>query len=212
METWLPFISALETATLLCLLALSIWSVAIMVGRKRAFALAINSERRSELRKFIERSQWSELKALIAKQLDTNQETIAAGVLQRVLSAQHSSLAIEQSVSSYVSERRLELERGLPVLATLGANAPFVGLFGTVLGIIQAFAVLGNQQGEAASVMTGVSRALFATAAGLFVAIPAVVAYNYFANAIRREISASEALKNETLSRLQTAARSLQEH
>ena len=75
---------------------------------------------------------------------------------------------------------RLDLERNLGILGTLGNNAPFIGLFGTVLGIIKAFADLShNQGGGAAAVMSGISEALVATAVGLMVAIPAVIAFNY---------------------------------
>ncbi len=73
------------------------------------------------------------------------------------------------------------LDRRLNVLGTVGANAPFVGLLGTVLGIIRAFADLSRDvQGGPSVVMSGIAEALVATAVGLLVAIPAVVAYNYF--------------------------------
>ena len=76
---------------------------------------------------------------------------------------------------------RVHLERNLTVLASVGANSPFVGLFGTVLGIIRAFHdLVGNVGGGADVVMAGISEALIATAVGIFVAIPAVVAYNGF--------------------------------
>jgi biopolymer transport protein ExbB len=79
------------------------------------------------------------------------------------------------------AREKLRLERNLAFLATLGSNAPFVGLFGTVLGIIKAFHDLAaNQGGGPSVVMAGISEALVATAVGLMVAIPAVVAFNYF--------------------------------
>jgi biopolymer transport protein ExbB len=94
------------------------------------------------------------------------------------------------------------MERGLTVLATLGSNAPFIGLFGTVLGIISAFAALGGTtQGGANSVMSGISEALVATAIGLLVAIPAVVAYNVFSRRIRVLLQECESLKDYYLSR-----------
>jgi biopolymer transport protein ExbB len=73
-----------------------------------------------------------------------------------------------------------EAERNLIVLGTLGNNVPFVGLFGTVLGVIKELHDLGGSKGEAGEVMKGLSQALVATAIGLLVAIPAVVAYNFF--------------------------------
>ena len=76
---------------------------------------------------------------------------------------------------------KLSLDARLGILATFGNNAPFIGLFGTVLGIIQAFHVIGNNHAfDVQPIMQGISEALIATATGLFVAIPCVVAYNYF--------------------------------
>lgn len=73
----------------------------------------------------------------------------------------------------------------LNVLATIGAVAPFVGLFGTVWGIISSFFQIGQQQNSSLAVVApGISEALFATAIGLFVAIPAVIAYNHFSHAL----------------------------
>ena len=84
------------------------------------------------------------------------------------------------------ARERLRLERNLAFLATLGSNAPFIGLFGTVLGIIKAFHDLaGSQAGGPSVVMAGISEALVATAVGLMVAIPAVVAFNYFSRRVR---------------------------
>src|ERR1041385_864069 len=79
-----------------------------------------------------------------------------------------------------------ELKENLGVLATIGATAPFVGLFGTVVGIINAFSKMATSGGGIASVSSGISEALVTTAFGLFVAIPAVWAYNYFQNRIDR--------------------------
>ena len=87
-----------------------------------------------------------------------------------------------------------ELRRGLPVLGTMGNSAPFIGLFGTVLGIIKAFQDLATaQQAGPQVVMAGISAALIATAMGLIVAIPSVIAYNYFSlrsAAVRSQIRA----------------------
>jgi biopolymer transport protein ExbB/biopolymer transport protein TolQ len=81
-----------------------------------------------------------------------------------------------------MTKRRRELERGMTLLGTLGNNAPFVGLLGTVIGVIVAFADLaeGNSKVQMDKVMGGIAEALVATGVGLFVAIPAVVAYNIF--------------------------------
>jgi biopolymer transport protein ExbB len=106
-----------------------------------------------------------------------------------------------EAMSSARSRERLSLERNLGVLGTLGNNAPFIGLFGTVLGIIKAFADLAkNQGGGAAVVMAGISEALVATAVGLLVAIPAVVAFNVFQGKVRRALGRVDAMAHLILS------------
>ncbi len=94
---------------------------------------------------------------------------------------------IEKNMLSYKPiELKLALEKRLGILATFGNNAPFIGLFGTVLGVMQAFHDLGNSPEFGVKVvMEGISEALVATALGLFVAIPSVMAYNYFVRKIK---------------------------
>jgi biopolymer transport protein ExbB/biopolymer transport protein TolQ len=88
--------------------------------------------------------------------------------------------AVTDAVESELGAAKKELERGTNLLGTLGNNAPFVGLFGTVLGVIEAFHQLSGGPAKAAmgNVMSGIAEALVATGVGLFVALPAVVAYN----------------------------------
>ena len=86
-----------------------------------------------------------------------------------------------------ISRRIEELENHLPFLATVGSVSPYIGLFGTVWGIMNSFQALGNvHQATLAMVAPGISEALIATAMGLFAAIPAVIAYNRYATAIDR--------------------------
>jgi len=94
--------------------------------------------------------------------------------------------AIEEKMHIALSEQRLHLERNLGVLGTMGNTAPLIGLLGTVWGIMRAFHDI-YQAGNAnlATVAKPISEALIATAVGLFAAIPAVVAYNYFVSKIR---------------------------
>nr|BAU79795.1 putative MotA/TolQ/ExbB proton channel [uncultured Aquificaceae bacterium] len=94
---------------------------------------------------------------------------------------------IEKNLNKYEPlDLRMQLEKRLGILATFGNNAPFIGLFGTVLGVIKAFHHLGtSSEFGVRVVMTGISEALVATAMGLFVAIPAVIGYNYFVRKMR---------------------------
>jgi biopolymer transport protein ExbB/biopolymer transport protein TolQ len=88
--------------------------------------------------------------------------------------------AVNDALESALGRARGDLDRGATLLGTLGNNAPFVGLFGTVIGVIEAFSHLGGSAAGAgmAQVMGGIAEALIATGVGIFVAIPAVVAYN----------------------------------
>ena len=94
---------------------------------------------------------------------------------------------LEKNMLSYEPlQLKLHLEKRLGILATFGNNAPFIGLFGTVLGVMQAFHDLGQSSEFGVKVvMEGISEALVATALGLFVAIPSVIAYNYFVRKIK---------------------------
>ena len=90
--------------------------------------------------------------------------------------------AFADAVDGALGRKRKDLERGMNLLGTLGNNAPFIGLLGTVIGVIEAFAHLGAGQDKSSmnNVMGGIAEALVATGVGLFVAIPAVVAFNVF--------------------------------
>lgn len=102
-----------------------------------------------------------------------------------------------------VARVRLQWERNLAVLATIGSNAPFIGLFGTVLGIIKAFHDLSNQAAQGAQGVTaGISEALVATAVGLLVAIPAVIAFNIFQRRVKSALAEAEALKSFLIGKL----------
>ncbi len=99
-----------------------------------------------------------------------------------------------------IIEERIQLEKRLPVLNTLGNNAPFIGLLGTVLGVIKAFHGLGTLGNTGAEVvMRSISSALLATAAGLFVAIPVVMANNYFTRKVKIISQNLEILSREFL-------------
>ncbi len=161
------------------LIILSVLSIATMVERFIFF------RRRTE--------RADELHQLLAKSLDADDLDGAAKLLEKRPSyearvarealrwAPSGAEAMADAVDSELGRAKKDLERGLNFLGTLGNNAPFVGLFGTVLGVIMAFSALGAQ-GQNTSAMGGVmaaiAEALVATGVGLFVALPAVVAYN----------------------------------
>ncbi len=128
-------------------------------------------------------------------------------VLLIIMSFISVAVIIERFISIYRLEKnmleyepvdlKLLLEKRLGILATFGNNAPFIGLFGTVLGVMKAFHDLGvsNEFGVRV-VMEGISQALVATALGLFVAIPCVMSYNYFVRKIKKILLIYEYKKN----------------
>lgn len=185
----------LEKLILGVLFGLSVWSVSIMVDRYRLFKHELNREIfinfQSQLIQIKDKSQLIKLAAA---------EVFIHRVFKKALEQSSDSDTFERALSGVLKNERVQFEKGLAVLATLGANAPFIGLFGTVLGIIRAFAYLGTQSGSSA-VMSGVSQALYATALGLLVAIPAVVANNYFSFRWRQSLQMCEAIRDEVMAR-----------
>lgn len=137
----------------------------------------------------------------------------AARVALRGLEGEESNTSAEQAkeaMSAEVLVQKRGLERRFAFLATLGANAPFIGLFGTVVGILQAFDALGRNANGAVSamapqaVMSSISEALVATAIGLAVAIPAVFAFNMFERAVKSAMDDAEILALEIVSYLKS--------
>lgn len=114
--------------------------------------------------------------------------------------------AVEEHKAAMLEEERMRYEKRIAFLGTLGNNAPFIGLFGTVLGIIRAFHDLaGNTMQGTQAVMSGIAEALVATGVGLLVALPAVATYNAFIRRVETSVAASEATAHSILAYLKTA-------
>jgi biopolymer transport protein ExbB len=175
------------------LVALSVASFAVMLER----AVFFTSQR---LRNGEQLAEWlthGELeRARVAVEGQTGMEAVV--VREMLRAAPQGPDTVEEVLLSVLARERARYERSLSFLGTLGSNAPFVGLFGTVLGIIKAFNDLGAVavKGSAIqqTVMAGISEALVATAVGLGVAIPAVVAYNAFTRWLKTLVNRSQAL------------------
>jgi biopolymer transport protein ExbB len=140
----------------------------------------------------------------------------AAVVTTGLLKAPRGAEAAAEAMIGATAVQRMKLERGLAYLGTLGNNAPFIGLFGTVIGIIMAFEELGvagraaagaSSASASAGVMSSIAEALVATAIGLAVAIPSVAFYNYFQRRIKATVSNTEALTRIVLSWLKSEPR-----
>jgi biopolymer transport protein ExbB len=122
-------------------------------------------------------------------------------------------LEVSETGATSASERmegatqlvRLQMEKRLAFLGTMGANAPFVGLLGTVIGIIRAFHELNVSAGKVtAGLMSEIGEALVATAIGILVAVPAVAFFNLFQRIIKARLAQADALSRELLAHLQT--------
>lgn len=169
-----------STWVLYLLFALSVISIAAMIDR--AIYFRRRADRGNALRrKLKEKLYTGDLEGAEAALAESR--SVEAEVLRNALAWRHGGAdAVADALESETARVRKDLEAGLNLLGTLGNNAPFVGLFGTVLGVIEAFHQLADTGNKAAmgNVMAGIAEALIATGVGLFVALPAVVAYNVF--------------------------------
>lgn len=185
------------------LVGLSVLSFAVMCERGLYFLQRRMSKRFPELLRLCQNGALDKAARLAeGDAMEAEVVRVAARV------ADSGNEAVEKAVASTIDRRRLEYERWLFVLGTLGNNAPFIGLLGTVLGIIRAFADLAARPAGAmgaSTVMAGISEALVATAVGLFVAIPAVLAYNIFQRLLKRVIGRSQSLGNAIAAGLHVA-------
>jgi biopolymer transport protein ExbB/biopolymer transport protein TolQ len=170
----------IATTVLYLLIALSVLSMAIAIERliyfsqRKVDATALGRELAKRLASGDLEGARAQLKD--SKAVEAFVMTEALGWVDRGVDS------VREVIEGSLREKKKEYERGLLYLGTLGNNAPFVGLFGTVLGIVSAFKELGNAgaSGQMGNVMSGIAEALIATAIGILVAIPAVVAFNYF--------------------------------
>ncbi len=153
-----------------------------------------------------------------ARRLLSASPAVAARVADAGLRlAERGTEAADKAMQSATALERGRLERWLAFLATVGNNAPFVGLFGTVVGVIHAFEELGHAApghgataaGQVASqaVMASIAEALVATAVGILVALPAVAAYNYLQRRVATLLSGTEVLTNLVLAYIADDAR-----
>jgi biopolymer transport protein ExbB len=183
---------------------LSVLSLAIIVERWFFFRSRDTSIR--ELAKSLDdqltAKKWTEaIKTL--SEMPAAAASIAAAGLRL---AARGAAAVDKAMQSAAALERGQLEKRLTTLGTIGNNAPFIGLFGTVIGIIHAFEELGSGGGAAgpgqvasAAIMASLAEALVATAVGILVALPAVAAHNYFHRRTAALLGQTEVLTNLVL-------------
>lgn len=181
-------------AVMCCLAALSVFSVGMILDKFRRLRTATQQSQifKAEFTKFLHGGSIEEL--IKAVQLNQNSyvaQVVSAGIVEYegVRKAGGDPAASFELVTSAVrdsmSETLVQLKKGLGLLATIGSTAPFIGLFGTIVGIINSFrAIAATGSGGMSVVSGGIAEALVSTALGIFVAIPAVVAFNQFTGKI----------------------------
>lgn len=202
-----------STWVLYLLLGLSVISVALMVERWLHFRRLRdpNQTLRGRLAAALRDGKLDEAERLLAAS-----RTVEAGVVLRALAwRDRGARSVGDAVASELGDIKPQLERGANFLGTLGNNAPFIGLLGTVIGIVGAFDELGKAKDATLSgaaqvapeaVMNNIAEALVATAVGLLVAIPAVAAFNAFQRIVKTTLSNTEALSHVLLAHLKATA------
>ncbi len=190
------------------LAGLSVAGVAVIIERA-VFLLASRddvSRLQKELRSLLSRGELDQARHRLEESPCFEARVAAAG-----LNADGAGSAEERMVGeSQLS--KLRMERNLAYLGTLGSNAPFVGLLGTVIGIIGAFHELSGGVGQvSAGLMSEIGEALVATAVGLIVALPAVAFFNLFQRVIATRVGRADALGREVLAHFKSIAEEARE-
>ncbi len=185
------------------MLALSVLSVAVML--ERAWFFIRSSADVAQLGRLLEVKLGAGDVTGARRAMQASRSIEAGIVAAGLVQSPRGKDAVSHAMQGATALARMRLERRLSFLGTLGNNAPFVGLLGTVIGIVQAFHELERAGVNAAAnggVMGAIAEALVATAIGLAVAIPAVAAFNYFQRRIRTTLGNAEALEHILLSLL----------
>jgi biopolymer transport protein TolQ len=184
------------TAILWLLLALSVISVGLIFERWISLRQVMkrSSKVKDRMREALQSNNLEDL-----EEISKDRESIEGRALSYGLRhvRENGTNGLTEIFNSYALLERPILERSLNFLATVGSNAPFVGLLGTVLGIMKAFRDLAHTGASVGNeaVMAGIAEALVATAIGLLVAIPAVVAYNAFSRQVRSAMQSLETVR-----------------
>lgn len=185
------------------LLALSVVGIGIIIERGIFFWMSRDNlaKLQAQVREHLPCGQLERLRSRLSES-----PSFEARVAARALSPDENAGAEEQ-MQSEAEQARLEMERHLAFLGTVGSNAPFVGLLGTVIGIIGAFQELDQSQGALTTgLMSEIGEALLATAVGLLVALPAIAAYNVFRRLIQARMGRIEVLRQQVLGHLRQRA------
>lgn len=179
---------------------MALFLVALAIGADRLWVILNSKSANAELVRLVTEklSQNPATGEELAKEVSDAKYGVEGRIVAVTLKGwQHDEDTIQSYANAATVAERRYLSARLPILSTLGNNAPFIGLLGTVLGIMKAFRDLaGAADAGPQVVMKGISEALVATAMGLGVAIPCVMLFNYFSSVIKRKMSNSEEVTN----------------
>lgn len=179
---------------------MALFLVALAIGADRLWVILNSKSSNAELVRLVTEklSQNPATGEELAKEVSDPKYGVEGRIVAVTLKGwQHDEDTIQSYANAATVAERRYLSARLPILSTLGNNAPFIGLLGTVLGIMKAFRDLaGAADAGPQVVMKGISEALVATAMGLGVAIPCVMLFNYFSSVIKRKMSNSEEVTN----------------
>jgi biopolymer transport protein ExbB/TolQ len=159
MPIWMIIVEWLARLILLLLVVLSIWSVSIIIDRRRFLAQF-------------------KVQDLVDKLIG--------------VASTHRFNRINQAISKDLFAAKQQMNKGLEILGTLGSTTPFIGLLGTIFGIIVAFGELSQGKADTNAIMFALAEALILTAVGLFVAIPAVISFNLFNKKIKNILAEAQ--------------------
>lgn len=183
------------------LIGLSVVGVGITLERAYYYLVSSDDFRklRDDVLPLIKKGDLKGLRARLEKSRSFEAKVLSAGIEWSDEGAE----AAAEGMAGAQQLARINMERNLAFLGTVGNNAPFVGLLGTVIGIIRSFAELNATQGKLSdTLMAEVGEALVSTAIGIVVALPAVAAFNFFQRLIKTRLSQSESLTHELLAHL----------
>jgi len=188
------------------LVGLSVGGLAIAL--ERALYLALRSDNlhklKSDVLALLRMGDTTAARARLAQSKSFEAQVVTAGLEEPADGA----ASAEERMNGAAQLAKLRMERRLAFLGTLGSNAPFLGLLGTVIGIVRAFHELNGAAGRVTSgLMAEVGEALVATAVGIMVALPAIAAYNYFQRVIKGRITRADSFGKEVLALLKSEQR-----
>lgn len=184
-----------DAGVLYLLIALSFTSIAVILER----FIRLNKVSRQSIQ---ERKKLEEAMAAVKisdlEKVPLNPESLEGKVMGYAFEhlRQHGLKGLPETFDTFIQFQQPKLEKSLTFLATVGSNAPYIGLFGTVLGIMKSFYDMANATNAGQqTVMAGISAALIATAAGLMVAIPNILAFNYFQKQVKSIVNGIDSCK-----------------